>query len=90
MASISSMASQLEPTVAAASLQLDVLAIIDAMEAQGLDAAVVSAVADAIGVAATASLESLTADRVPVMKKLAIRKAAAASAPAHAATLLVR
>ena len=67
----------------------DVLAIVDAMEALAIDAAIVSAVADVIGTSLTASLDVLTANKVPAMKTLAVRKAVASSGPPHPATTAV-
>ena len=68
----------------------DVLAIIDAMESLSIDAAVVSAVANAVGTSLTATLECLTANKVPIMKVASVRKAVAACPPPHAATTSVR
>ena len=68
----------------------DVLAIIDAMEALAIDTAVVSAVANTVGTALTATLDSLTANKVPIMKVAAVRRAVAACPPPHVATTSVR
>ena len=68
----------------------DVLAIVDAMEAVSIDPVLVASVADAIGTSLTSSLDVLTANKVPIMKAMAVRKAAAAGGAAHAATMSVR
>ena len=52
----------------------DVLAIIDAMEAVGIDANVVSAVADVIGVTLTSTLDPLAEKKVPVMRIADVRR----------------
>ena len=59
---------------ASSSPAYDVLAIIGAMETLGIDSAIVSSVADAIGTSLTSTLEVLTAKRVPIMKAAALRK----------------
>ena len=74
-------ATPVSPSIEGAStpmLPYDVLAIIDAMEAVGVEAAVIAAVADAIGGSLTATLDVLTAKKVPIMKAASVRKALAA------------
>ena len=77
-------------TASAVAPTYDVLAIIDAMESLSIDAAVMSAVANAVGTSLTATLDSLTANKVPIMKVAAVRKAVATCPPPHAATTSVR
>ena len=67
----------------------DVLAIVDALEALAIDAVVVSAVANAIGTSLTSTLEVLSANKVPIMKTVAVKKALATCASAHPATTSV-
>ena len=61
----------------------DVLAIIDAMEALGIDPVAVSAVENAVGTSVMSTLDSLVANKVPIMKIAAVRRAVA---PPHPAT----
>ena len=77
------------PTGAAAP-SFDVLAIVDAMEAAGIDAGLVSSVANAIGVSLTSPLDVLTAHRVPVMKTAAVRRRVESSGAASESTTSVR
>ena len=77
-------------TVAAAAPSFDVLAIVDAMEAAGIDAGLVSSVANAIGVSLTSPLDVLTAHRVPVMKTAAVRRRVESSGAASESTTSVR
>jgi hypothetical protein len=53
----------------------DVLAIVDAMEAQGIDAGVMGAVCNAIGHLGTCTLDILKTCDVPALKVFAARKA---------------
>ena len=75
-------------TTAAAAVapMYDVLAIIDAMESLSIDPAIVAAVANAVGTSMTSTLDSLVANKVPVMQIAAVRKVVA---PPHAATTSV-
>ena len=71
----------------------DVLAIIDAMEAVGIDANVVSAVADVIGVTLTSTLDPLAEKKVPVMRIADVRRLVTptVTSPYHASeTMSVR
>jgi hypothetical protein len=52
----------------------DVLAIVDAMEAQGIDAGVVSAVGDAIGHLGTSTLDVLKTCGVPARALVSLKK----------------
>ncbi len=60
--------------VAGIGASYDVLAIVDAMEAQGVDAGVISAVGDAIGHLGTSTLDVLKTCGVPALKVVAVKR----------------
>jgi hypothetical protein len=64
----------------------DVLAIVDAMEAQGIDASVVSAVCNAIGHLCTSTLDILKTCGVPAREVFAVKRTMASSPAAAAST----
>jgi hypothetical protein len=61
--------------IASTAVSYDVLAIVDAMETQGVDAGVAGAVGDAIGHLGTSTLDVLRTCGMPALKVFAVRKA---------------